>query len=82
MLAVIDWEVSTLGDPLTDLATNCIGYHITDQRAAIVAARDYFRLFISLFGPVQFCVLNICKQRSHVCFINENRKLQVCDLIA
>ncbi|XP_064619377.1 acyl-CoA dehydrogenase family member 10-like isoform X2 [Lineus longissimus] len=26
VLAVLDWELSTLGDPLSDLATNCITY--------------------------------------------------------
>lgn len=26
--AVLDWELSTLGDPLTDLATNCFPYYL------------------------------------------------------
>jgi aminoglycoside phosphotransferase (APT) family kinase protein len=30
VLAVIDWELSTLGHPLADLAYNCMGYHIPD----------------------------------------------------
>ena len=28
VLAVLDWELSTLGHPLADLAFNCMGYHI------------------------------------------------------
>ncbi len=28
IVAVLDWELSTLGHPLCDLAYNCIGYHI------------------------------------------------------
>ena len=28
VLAVIDWELSTLGNPLADLAYNCMGYYI------------------------------------------------------
>ena len=30
VVAVLDWELSTLGHPLCDLAYNCIGYHLTD----------------------------------------------------
>lgn len=26
--AVLDWELSTLGDPLTDLAVCCLGYYL------------------------------------------------------
>jgi len=29
ILAVLDWELSTLGDPIADLAYNCILYHAT-----------------------------------------------------
>jgi aminoglycoside phosphotransferase (APT) family kinase protein len=28
ILAVVDWELSTLGDPLSDLAYACMGYHL------------------------------------------------------
>lgn len=27
VVAVLDWELSTLGDPMTDLATNCCAYY-------------------------------------------------------
>jgi len=30
VVAVLDWELSTLGHPLCDLAYNCIGYHLPD----------------------------------------------------
>ncbi len=30
VVAVLDWELSTLGHPLCDLAYNCIGYHLSD----------------------------------------------------
>lgn len=30
IVAVLDWELSTLGHPLCDLAYNCIGYHLED----------------------------------------------------
>ncbi|KFM24210.1 Acyl-CoA dehydrogenase family member 11 [Auxenochlorella protothecoides] len=28
VLAVLDWELSTLGDPFSDLAYNCLAYHL------------------------------------------------------
>lgn len=28
MVAVLDWELSTLGHPLADLAYNCMGYYL------------------------------------------------------
>ena len=30
IVAVLDWELSTLGHPLCDLAYNCIGYHLVE----------------------------------------------------
>lgn len=32
VLAVLDWELSTLGDPLADLAYNCLPYHLPSVR--------------------------------------------------
>ena len=29
MIAVLDWELSTLGDPLSDLAYNCLPHHLS-----------------------------------------------------
>ena len=28
VVAVLDWELSTLGDPMSDLATNCTAYYL------------------------------------------------------
>lgn len=28
VIAVLDWELSTLGDPLSDLAYNCLPHHL------------------------------------------------------
>ena len=30
IVAVLDWELSTLGHPLCDIAYNCLGYHLKD----------------------------------------------------
>ena len=30
VVAVLDWELSTLGHPLCDIAYNCLGYHLKD----------------------------------------------------
>lgn len=30
VLAVVDWELSTLGAPFADLAHNCLPYHVRD----------------------------------------------------
>jgi len=34
ILAVLDWELSTLGDPYADLAYNCMGYYLPNQDGA------------------------------------------------
>jgi aminoglycoside phosphotransferase (APT) family kinase protein len=31
VIAVLDWELSTLGDPLTDLATCCLTYFLPES---------------------------------------------------
>ena len=31
VLAVLDWELSTLGDPVTDLALNCLPYYLSSK---------------------------------------------------
>ena len=38
ILAVLYWELSTLGHPLADLAYNCLQYHITDPRGDLSGA--------------------------------------------
>lgn len=41
ILAVIDWELSTLGAPLSDLAYNCIPYHVSDPTRGDITSLDY-----------------------------------------
>jgi aminoglycoside phosphotransferase (APT) family kinase protein len=36
VLAVLDWELSTLGDPLADLAYNCLPYHMPEAIPGLV----------------------------------------------
>ena len=31
VISVLDWELSTLGDPLTDLATCCLCYYLPEE---------------------------------------------------
>lgn len=38
VLAVLDWELSTIGDPLADLAYACMCYHLPTVRPAARAA--------------------------------------------
>lgn len=40
VLAVVDWELSTLGDPLADLAYNCLPWHMPDPRRGDLMAND------------------------------------------
>ncbi|XP_076106919.1 acyl-CoA dehydrogenase family member 10-like isoform X2 [Mytilus galloprovincialis] len=39
-IGVIDWELSTIGDPLTDLATCCLGYYTPSALDVIPALGD------------------------------------------
>ena len=41
MLAVLDWELSTIGHPLADLAYNCMGYHVMNPRQGGLVGLDY-----------------------------------------
>ncbi len=43
IVAVLDWELSTLGHPLCDLAYNCIGYHLVEPPHGF-ARVDFARL--------------------------------------
>lgn len=36
--AVLDWELSTLGDPILDLAYNCVPYHCPSELADVLPA--------------------------------------------
>jgi aminoglycoside phosphotransferase (APT) family kinase protein len=35
VLAVLDWELSTLGDPMADLAYNCMPFHLPAVSAVV-----------------------------------------------
>jgi aminoglycoside phosphotransferase (APT) family kinase protein len=41
VLAVVDWELGTLGNPLSDLAYNCLPYHFGDPRWGDIIGLDY-----------------------------------------
>lgn len=40
IVAVLDWELSTLGDPVADLAYNLMSYHLPSRRHATLATND------------------------------------------
>ena len=46
MIAVLDWELSTIGHPLADLAYNCMGYHVMNPRQGGLVDLDYAALGI------------------------------------
>jgi aminoglycoside phosphotransferase (APT) family kinase protein len=41
MAAVLDWELSTIGHPLADLAYNCMGYHVMNPRQGGLVGVDH-----------------------------------------
>jgi aminoglycoside phosphotransferase (APT) family kinase protein len=43
VLAMVDWELSTLGSPLTDLAYNCLPYYFDDDQRGSLEHLDYAR---------------------------------------
>lgn len=40
IVAIVDWELSTLGHPLADLAYNCLTYHLPAEALGLVEAAD------------------------------------------
>jgi len=40
VLAVIDWELGTLGEPLCDLAYNCLNYYLADPERGDISGID------------------------------------------
>jgi aminoglycoside phosphotransferase (APT) family kinase protein len=46
ILAVLDWELSTLGDPLADFAYHCMGFHIPPDKFRGIAGLDIAKLGI------------------------------------
>lgn len=41
ILAVVDWELSTLGPPLSELAYNCLTYYVPDDRRGDLMSIDF-----------------------------------------
>ena len=41
VLAVVDWELGTLGNPLSDLAYNCLPYHSGDDVRGFLGGMDH-----------------------------------------
>jgi aminoglycoside phosphotransferase (APT) family kinase protein len=41
MIAVLDWELSTIGHPMADLAYNCLGYHYLNPRQSGLVGVDF-----------------------------------------
>ncbi|RQS64444.1 phosphotransferase family protein [Burkholderia sp. Bp8963] len=46
VLAVLDWELSTLGDPLADFAYHCMTWHVDPQQFRGIAGLDWHALGI------------------------------------
>ena len=42
IIAVLDWELSTLGHPYSDLGYNCLGYHLPKVKGSMVPAIGRF----------------------------------------
>jgi aminoglycoside phosphotransferase (APT) family kinase protein len=65
VLAVVDWELSTLGAPLSDLAHNCLTYYVPDERRGDITAVDFTRYGIP---PEAEYVARYCAQtgRQHL----------------
>ncbi|MDR5820520.1 phosphotransferase [Caballeronia sp. LZ043] len=46
VLAVLDWELSTLGDPLADLSYHCMAWHVDPSKFRGIAGLDWAALGI------------------------------------
>jgi len=46
ILAILDWELSTLGHPLADFSYHCMSWHIPPERFRGIAGLDHARLGI------------------------------------
>jgi aminoglycoside phosphotransferase (APT) family kinase protein len=60
ILAVLDWELSTLGHPLVDLAYLCTRYHLSAEQFRGLAGLDCAALRIP--GEAE-CVADYCRRR-------------------
>jgi aminoglycoside phosphotransferase (APT) family kinase protein len=60
ILAVLDWELSTLGHPLVDLAYLCMRYHLSAERFRGLGGLDPVALQIPSESE---CVADYCRRR-------------------
>jgi aminoglycoside phosphotransferase (APT) family kinase protein len=60
ILAVLDWELSTLGHPLVDLAYLCMRYHLSAEQFRGLAGLDCAALQIPSEAE---CVADYCRRR-------------------
>ncbi|MEP6884741.1 MAG: phosphotransferase [Gammaproteobacteria bacterium] len=60
ILAVLDWELSTLGHPLVDLAYLCMRYHLSVEQFRGLAGLDLAALQIPSESE---CVADYCRRR-------------------
>jgi aminoglycoside phosphotransferase (APT) family kinase protein len=61
ILAVLDWELSTLGDPLADFAYHCMSWHIPPGKFRGIAGLDFDALGI----PTEEAYLNSYLNRTN-----------------
>ena len=71
VVAVLDWELSTLGDPVSDLAYVCMPYHMDPDQpqlkgegeTVLLSLSLTLFLFVSLFKKSELCVAHlVCLQ--------------------
>lgn len=69
ILAVVDWELSTLGAPLSDLAYSCLPYHVPDDIRGDITNLDYAGYGIPSENE---CVARYCEQTGRPAVENWN----------
>jgi hypothetical protein len=47
VLAVLDWELSTLGDPISDLAYCCMMYHLPGDKPHLKGMTSHINMYCS-----------------------------------
>ena len=69
ILAVVDWELSTLGAPLSDLAYSSLPYHVPDDIRGDITNLDYTNYGIP---SEEECVARYCEKTGRVGIENWN----------
>ena len=57
VLAVLDWELSTLGDPLSDVAYSCLAHYIPHDSPMLKGLAG------QVTNSIQFCLLFAIKDQ-------------------